>query len=159
MRSSKNLSSSFHGSTLAPHPAFCAIYTRERLKRSCDISSAHTLEWESVGKLQTLGPAKLIEMGTSTLRMCLFVFTMPFRNMAWIPQSTHLGVWIPNSVEKKGEKHVEWKKGKGSIPFLKMWLFAPLFPPQRALNVDNNCEDSEAFRYFGEHFTKQTLVM
>lgn len=80
MRSSKIFSSSsFHGSTLAPHPAFCAIYTWERLKRSCDISSAHTLEWGSVGKLQTLGPAKLIERGTSTCENVSLCFYNAFK--------------------------------------------------------------------------------
>ena len=76
-----------------------------------------------------------------------------------IPKYTFLNVYLKFSGEEGEKKQVEWRKGKDSLPFFKMWLLAPLFSPQKALNVDNDCEDTEAFRYFGEHFTKQTLVM
>lgn len=74
MRSSKSFSFFFPGRTLAPRPALCASHTWERWQRSRDIRSAHTLELGFAGKLQTMGPAKLIKMGHSNLWECVFLF-------------------------------------------------------------------------------------
>ena len=73
-----------------------------------------------------------------------------------IPKHTFLNVYLKFSREEG--KQVERRKGKDRLPIFN-FLSASFFSPQEARCVDNNHDDSEAFRYFGEHFTEQTLVM
>ena len=49
MRSSKSFSSFFPWQHSHSTPSILCNLHWERLERSCDISSAHTLEWKSVG--------------------------------------------------------------------------------------------------------------
>ena len=51
------------------------------------------------------------------------------------------------------------ERERQSTIFQDVTLSTSFFSPQEALKVDINHEASEAFRYFGEHFTEQTLVM